>query len=426
MPQTVKRKVIKPEYYDKFHCIMAACEENCCNRPWRITIDRKTYAKYRNTKDPVFRKKQEKYVKRIRGAQSDDLNYARFVFDDDRSCPFQTPEGLCEIHRDHGEGYLSRTCRVYPRLARSMIEDFMEMSVTMSCPHAVRVGLLSEEPMEFNADFVEFDETDPLLSNWRGGYWADRKKPYVKHGWAMREAAITIMQMRTCSVAHRIIIIAMMLNDIVELHDSGKTEEIPDVLDYYVNSTYGEEFMKDMEELEQNEEIRLQMSAQLYFVIEHNAAKDAASVFAELINKYKAYAGDKDNGSSELKNAMLYHAYTQQKAAAHWSKFLRQWEHVLENYFVNYIFSELFPLKFHDSGLNPYHHSFMLAEQYALIKMIFCGNYDPGEGFSVAHISRTISHIAQMNQHTRTPLKIVENFKNVGVDSPAHLYYLLF
>ena len=41
-------KVLKPFYYDDFKCIAGDCIDNCCQIQWKITIDEKTYKKYRS------------------------------------------------------------------------------------------------------------------------------------------------------------------------------------------------------------------------------------------------------------------------------------------------------------------------------------------------------------------------------------------
>ena len=40
-------KVLKPFYYDDFKCIAGDCIDNCCHAEWEISIDKRTYKKYR-------------------------------------------------------------------------------------------------------------------------------------------------------------------------------------------------------------------------------------------------------------------------------------------------------------------------------------------------------------------------------------------
>jgi len=425
MTTKIKREILKPLYYDKFSCINVKCEDNCCKRAWGIHIDKTTYLKYRNIKNPEFRKKQEKCVKRIRGVGASDLSYAQFVFADDNRCPFQAEDGLCEIHRDFGPDFLCRTCRYYPRLLRVMTPENYELSVTMSCPNAVRTALFDKNPMEFTIETMEFNRNEPLLGGGIKPGEGKRKTHYIKYGWQMREAAITIMQIRTCSVAHRIIIIAMMLEDVVKAHDEGKHSEIPGILDFYSQGTYGKAFMDEFNDMEPNDNIKLQVNALLYFTVSLRSEAKQYPTFIKFASNYDKYANKKGLNEEEKENALEYHEYCKQNEEKNWSKFLADWEYVLENYLVSFMFSEIFPLKYHNKDLNPYHHAFILAEQYVLLRMILTGNYESKVGYTKKYITTIISQIALLNQHSPEPQKIAENFRIIGIDTPAHLFYLL-
>ena len=40
-------KVLKPDYYDRFQCIAAACPDSCC-KEWEVDIDADSAAFYRS------------------------------------------------------------------------------------------------------------------------------------------------------------------------------------------------------------------------------------------------------------------------------------------------------------------------------------------------------------------------------------------
>ena len=48
-------RVDKLNYYDKFHCIMGKCPENCCEMNWNILVDEATYKKYQGCEDEQIR-----------------------------------------------------------------------------------------------------------------------------------------------------------------------------------------------------------------------------------------------------------------------------------------------------------------------------------------------------------------------------------
>ena len=105
-------KVLKPFYYDDFKCIADKCIDNCCHEQWKITIDEKTYKKYRKLKGP-WGKKINNNITRIRKNNSY-LSYGKIKLKD-CGCSLLDEEGFCTIHDQLGEGYLSNTCRKYPR-----------------------------------------------------------------------------------------------------------------------------------------------------------------------------------------------------------------------------------------------------------------------------------------------------------------------
>jgi lysine-N-methylase len=217
----------------------------------------------------------------------------------------------------------------------------------------------------------------------------------------------------------------MMLDEVVSRHDEDKADEIPEVLDYYSQGEYGENFVKQFEDLEPNDDLSLQMNLLLYHSISEKFVKVDKSIFSDLKEQYEQYAQAKGFSKEQTDSALEYHAYISGKIDKNWSKFIEQWEYVLENYLVNFIFSEIFPLRYLSKDLNPYHHAFILAEQYAFLRMLFCGNFDGKEGFTKKYITHTIFQLALINQHSQEPFITTENYRLIGIDSPAHLYYLL-
>lgn len=87
--------VLAPEYYKNFECVGSDCEYTCC-RGWTITIDEKTYEKYRKIDDKVKKNKKgfspltNNSMSRVKKNKKENNlnNYAIFNLKNNGDCPF--------------------------------------------------------------------------------------------------------------------------------------------------------------------------------------------------------------------------------------------------------------------------------------------------------------------------------------------------
>lgn len=61
-----------------------------------------------------------------------------------KECHFLDENKWCLIHKELGESALCNTCAIYPREHRE-IGQYIEKSLTLSCPEAVRSLLLQKK-----------------------------------------------------------------------------------------------------------------------------------------------------------------------------------------------------------------------------------------------------------------------------------------
>lgn len=120
-------KIIKIEYFDEFRCLMDKCPDNCCHG-WSISVDETTYNKYVNLNIPQLDTK-------IKSTKP------HTIIKNMGKCPFVTEDGLCSIHKEYGEEFLSDTCKTYPRFVSEYGDLFIE-NIGLSCP-AVAQWLVS-------------------------------------------------------------------------------------------------------------------------------------------------------------------------------------------------------------------------------------------------------------------------------------------
>lgn len=101
--------ILKPNFYNEFHCIGGECPLTCCGG-WLVTIDEKTYKTYRKMGGYIakFAKKNIIYDSECK------VYYIRHD-PDVKLCPMCDEQQLCTIVKQKGPDALSDLCREFPR-----------------------------------------------------------------------------------------------------------------------------------------------------------------------------------------------------------------------------------------------------------------------------------------------------------------------
>jgi lysine-N-methylase len=118
-------------YIENFRCLADKCADNCCSHNWRIAVNDEQAQNYLDNYPSLYN---------IIAKDSDGYR----IQNNESGCMAQD-QGLCIIHRDHGESLLSDTCADYPRMYRSL-SQFYTRSGTMSCPEIARKCLFDDHP----------------------------------------------------------------------------------------------------------------------------------------------------------------------------------------------------------------------------------------------------------------------------------------
>lgn len=122
-------KILKPAYYDQFHCIAGACPDSCCQE-WDVQVDDCSAKRYLSLTGSLGDRLRQKLK------QDTDGDY--YLEIEDRRCPMWRQDGLCQIQSELGEGGLCQVCKTFPRL-RHDYGDFVELGLELSCPEASRL-----------------------------------------------------------------------------------------------------------------------------------------------------------------------------------------------------------------------------------------------------------------------------------------------
>lgn len=140
---------VRPDFYDDFHCLAAACRHSCCVG-WEIDVDEDSL----------------EYYQSIPGELGEDLRRQialepspHFRLDPDERCPFLRLDGLCRLILELGEDSLCDICALHPRF----FNDYpgrTEIGLGLCCEEAARLLTEGEGPLRFLTESDgEGDET---------------------------------------------------------------------------------------------------------------------------------------------------------------------------------------------------------------------------------------------------------------------------
>lgn len=135
-----------PQFASRFSCVGPDCALSCC-MCFSIAFEKKNYDLLENQLGLTVA--QKKNYKKCSKSQRSDASYAQFIAQGEwNACGF-FEEGLCILHRDFGEQALCNVCYLHPRLYRAFAPDYIELSVSLSCPEAAKLALLSPDAFDF-------------------------------------------------------------------------------------------------------------------------------------------------------------------------------------------------------------------------------------------------------------------------------------
>ncbi len=211
MPETHNQilidKDLRPAYYDDFHCLMSACQLNCCQGGWHIGFNKKDYETIKRQKgSPELNERLEHCVHRVRKGSFAGRDYGEFVLQDG-ACPLWK-DGICSLQREKGEEVLPEVCRVFPRREDYMLSGYFERTLGAGCEGVL--ALLWELPD--GVDFV----SDPLPKE-QHRVWKNREGfPMLPFFQDIRSVCIDILQNRRFALPERIFVMGMALRELAE------------------------------------------------------------------------------------------------------------------------------------------------------------------------------------------------------------------
>nr|WP_314466434.1 flagellin lysine-N-methylase [uncultured Clostridium sp.] len=324
------KRVLQPDYVSKFTCISSDCDDTCCCG-WRVAIDKESYEKYQSL---MYTGKNNLFEGKITrdGIMQVEGNYAEVVLTKN-ICPFLTDEKLCDIQKLYGENYLSVTCGIFPR-NYELVNGQLELSLNLSCPHAARLALLDSLPMQFSVVSIK---ADPRIAKIPSVNLSDIEYPNSIYPYfqEVRTFVLALLQNRKYCFEYRLIILGRFCNDLNLMHEFSKDDVLQLICEYtHLIDSFG--FNKFINSIPDQPAAMLKM---LMSLLEYRLKTGVTGKgFIECVDQFKHglhYTDDiqDETLASEYREIQLNY----------YDSFMKQYEYIFENYFVNYVFKELFP-----------------------------------------------------------------------------------
>ena len=396
-------KVLKPFYYDDFKCIAGDCIDNCCHAEWEISIDKKTYKKYRKLKGQ-WGNKINNNIGRIRSNISD-LRYGKIKLKD-KGCSLLDEKGLCTIHANLGVGYLCNTCKVYPREITKFGEIY-ERNLFMSCPEVARYFVRHKENFYFNMGEEELSDLDK-------DYIIDKSYDENLYNilWDSRSLAMEIIQFKEIEIWKRIIFLKILTDKVQKLIDEENYENYEKVLNTFRNEITNIDVINSLDKIKFVEDVKFDFIQSII-----NKSSQLKRVkYSQLINDYYEMFNATDDKKENLK--LLF------EKEREFNIFLKDYENILENLLI-YLIYGYFMLALYSKDLNKQVNKVVIT--YSMIKMLLLGRwYKNNKNLTEEDFVEILYVFSRVIEHSSTFLnKIYEAIKEVGYDKIAYTTILV-
>ena len=396
-------KVLKPFYYDDFKCIAGDCIDNCCHAEWEISIDKKTYKKYRKLKGQ-WGNKINNNIGRIRSNISD-LRYGKIKLKD-KGCSLLDEKGLCTIHANLGVGYLCNTCKVYPREITKLGEIY-ERNLFMSCPEVARYFVRHKENFYFNMGEEELSDLDK-------DYIIDKSYDEKLYNllWDSRSLAMEIIQFKEIEIWKRIIFLKMLTDKVQKLIDEENYENYEKVLNTFRNEITNIDVINSLDKIKFVEDVKFDFIQSII-----NKSSQLKRVkYSQLINDYYEMFNATDDKKENLK--LLF------EKEREFNIFLKDYENILENLLI-YLIYGYFMLALYSKDLNKQVNKVVIT--YSMIKMLLLGRwYKNNKNLTEEDFVEILYVFSRVIEHSSTFLnKIYQAIKEVGYDKIAYTTILV-
>ncbi|MEW9702576.1 flagellin lysine-N-methylase [Paenibacillus sp. SI8] len=409
-----QRMALVPKYMHDFACIGADCEDSCCIG-WQVNIDEATYKKYNRIREPELKPLIEKNIARVKSNRSE-INYAKIrINQTTRSCPFLSEGKLCKLQQKLGEDYLSDTCTSYPRVT-SIVNGVLERSATLSCPEVARLALLNPAKMEFD-EIVESAQLRSIISKSIDTRSKKFRHTYVQYFWELRIFTIKVLQLRTYALWERLVLLGLFFQKVEEYINSGQYDEIPELIETYTNIINDGSLREQLNDIPVNYSIQIKLMIE---IIEERLNSGGINTPRYLECLQEMIQGLKYDENATVEECTEYY---KKSFDMYFVPFMKEHEYILENYLVNYVYMNFFPIGNYDSVFEEY---VMLAVHYAMIKLHLIGISGLHQGLNTEHVIKLIQSFTKVLSHDQQFLQnLIRLLKKDGYTSLPYMTILI-
>lgn len=399
---------LMPRYAADFHCTGNACEDTCC-AGWNISIDKQTLKAYRRVDEPHLVDRLKRFIEPIpsaaREASGDPARIA--LSPESQSCPF-LEQGLCAIHRDLGEDYLSNTCATFPRRARDVAGQ-LEYALDLACPEAARIALLTDDALDLiEAPIVIRPATVAAL--------VPQGKLSPQHINEIRGFCFQLMQEGSLLLWQRLAVIGHFCHQLDQLIKGNRTLDVPRFLLDFVKQIENGEMLETLAKAAPNHSGQ----AQLFFKFWQGQAERKNSPTQAMV-QHAVAAGLCGNatGIDTPDWALLIRNY--QAGLQRMTIALEATPALFNNYLLNEMFREMFPF----GARSPYQHFLGLISRFGLLRLMLAGVCNTTEATEPAMLIRTTQVFNRLYPHPVFSTKAVLALEFLGFDKPQRFTELL-
>lgn len=369
-----------PRYVTRFSCIGAACEDTCCSG-WTVTLDKKTFNAYRQSKHPALSQLFAQKLRRQRSQESD-RNYGRIEMEGKEcACPMMN-EGLCKVQANLGESYLSNTCFNFPRITHRAGGQ-VQQALQLSCPEAARQALLAPDAFEFVEGTVTVRPEELGSAPARHGISVELMSD-------LRIFCMQLMRAEGLELWQRLALLGVFCEMLSQAIAGHRQSEISSLVDSFVTMVESGEVLDALRDLQPNHAAQALVFARLWARKPAVARSENQRIAIETtINNLGA---DPETGiASEASLEAAYRAGVQRLPLA-----LEAAPHLLEHYVLNEMFMHMFPFE----GSDPYESYLQLISRYGLLRLMLAAQCNTAGALPTPlELSRTVQVYCRRFRH---------------------------